>query len=88
YLECDNGQTENCLVITDSFGQVMMPFLTYNYKQVHYYDTRYFDPAAVGGSVADMIEKYGIQDIYFVVGDLHSFDGSFIISGVNSQLGK
>lgn len=88
YAECENGETENCLVITDSFGLGFIPFLTTNYKQVHYYDTRYFDPAAVGGSVADMIEKYGIQDIYFVVGDLHSFDGSFIISGVNSQLGK
>jgi len=87
YAECDNGETENCLVITDSYGLSYIPFLTANYRQVHYYDPRYFDKQAVGGSLADMIEKYEIQDIYVVIGDLHSFDSSFIISYINSQLG-
>ena len=88
YAECDNGQKENCLVITDSFGLGYIPFLTDNYKQVHYYDPRYFNQEIVGYSVAQMIEKYEIQDIYVVVGDLHSFDSSFIISSANKQLGQ
>lgn len=86
YAECDNGETENCLVLTDSFGLGFIPFLTCNYKQVHYYDARYYDYAAVDFTVADMIEKYDIQDIYVVVGDLHSFDSSFILSNANKQL--
>ena len=87
YAECDNGQEENCLVITDSFGLGFIPFLTTNYGQVHYYDARYFSQDATGCTVAEMMEKYAIQDIYVVVGDLHSFDSSFILSSVNNQLG-
>jgi hypothetical protein len=55
---------------------------------VHYYDPRYFNQEAVGYTVAQMIEKYEIQDIYVVVGDLHSFDSSFIITSANKQLGE
>ena len=87
YAESDNGETENCLVLTDSFGLTIIPFLTQNYKQVHYYDPRYFDEEIVGGTVAQMMEKYNIQDVYVVVGNVHCFDSSFLISEANSQLG-
>ena len=86
YAEVDNDATENCLVLTDSFGLGYLPFLTMNYKQVHYYDPRYFDEATVGYTVAELIEKYNIQDIYVVVGDLHSFDSSFLLNYANQQL--
>jgi len=86
YAETDNDATENCLVLTDSFGLGYVPFLTMNYKQVHYYDPRYFNQDTVGYTVAEMIARYNIQDIYVVVGDLHSFDSSFILTYANEQL--
>jgi len=86
YAEVENEETENCLVLMDSFGLGYLPFLTANYKQVHYYDPRYFDASVVGYSVAEMIERYQIQDIYVVVGDLHSFDSSFILTNAKNQL--
>jgi len=87
YADSQNGQTENCLVLTDSFGLGFIPLVTTNYKQVHYYDPRYYDYYAVGATVAEMIEKHNIQDIYVVVGDLHSFESSFLLSQANEQLG-
>lgn len=87
YAACENAETENCLVITDSFGLGFIPFLTANYGQVHYYDPRFFEEAAVGYSVAEMIESCNIQDIYVVVGDLHSFQSGFLVTTANSQLG-
>lgn len=87
YVECDNGQTENCLVVTDSFGLTVIPFLTTNYKQIHYYDARYFDSSITGGSVSEMIEKYQIHDIYVIIADFHSFNSSFLIGQVNHHLG-
>lgn len=87
YVESDNGETENCLVVMDSFGLGAIPFLTQNYKQVHCYDPRYFDRETVGYTVAEMIAKYEIQDIYIIVGDIHSFDSGFLIRQVNEQLG-
>ena len=88
YAQCDNGQEEHCLLITDSFGLGYLPFLTANYSQVHYYDPRYFDQGYTGAAVAQLIEKYQIQDIYVVVGDLHSFNSGFLITTANSQLGQ
>lgn len=87
YTDSDNGEEENCLVLTDSFGLGFMPFVTTNYKQVHYYDPRYFDQGAVGASVAELIEKHQIRDIYVVVGDLHSFDSGFLLTTAREQLG-
>lgn len=86
YVECDNAETENCLVVTDSFGLTVIPYLTSNYKQIHYYDARYFDRNVVGYSVAEMIEKYQIHDIYVIVADFHSFDSGFVMGSVNGQL--
>ncbi len=86
YAASDNGETENALVLTDSFGLGFVPFVTTNYAQVHYYDPRYYNENAVGYSVAEMIEKYEITDIYVVVGDLHSFNSDFIIKSANNQL--
>lgn len=87
YVECGNEETENCLVVTDSFGLTVIPFLTQNYKQIHYYDARYFNKNITGGSVADMIEKYNIHDIYVIIADFHSFNSGFLISDVNYHLG-
>lgn len=86
YTVTDNGETENCLVITDSFGMCFLPFLTANYKEVHYYDARYYNYDSVGYTVAEMIEKHNIQDIYVVVADFHSFDSSFLITNANKHL--
>lgn len=86
YAECDNGKEENCLVLMDSFGLGYLPFLTQNYKQVHYYDPRYFNKDSVGYSVAEMIELYNIKDIYVVIGDIHSFNSSFLLSYAYNQL--
>jgi hypothetical protein len=54
---------------------------------VHYYDPRYFNAGVAGGSVSELIEMYGIKDIFVVVGDLHSFNSDFIYQAA-AQLGK
>lgn len=86
YTESLNGEEENCLVLTDSFGLGFMPFVVTDYKQVHYYDPRYFDEGKVGGNLTELIEKYNIKDIYVVIGDLHSFSSGFILDDALSQL--
>ena len=87
YAVSDNGKTENCLVITDSFGLPMVPMLATNYAQTHYLDTRYYKKSTVGYTVAEMMEKYNITDVYVIVGDLHSYGSSFITYDLSDQLG-
>lgn len=86
YVQCDNEETENCLVITDSFGLTVMPYLCHNYNQVHYYDARYYDYYTVGYNVAEMIEKYQIHDIYVIVADFHTFESGFLMTNANIHL--
>lgn len=87
YLECDNEQTENALVLCDSFGMTLMPYLTQNYKQVHYCDPRYYNAKLLGGSIAELMEKYQIQDVYVILASAHSFNYSFLITDLNKALG-
>ena len=87
YVVSDNGKTENCLVITDSFGLPFVPMVSTNYGQVHYLDTRYYSKSTVGYTVAEMMEKYDITDVYVIVGDLHSYGSSFITYDLSDQLG-
>ena len=83
----ENGQPEHCLVITDSFGLPVVPMLATNYSQVHYLDTRYYSEKTVGYTVAEMMEKYNITDVYMIVGDLHSYGSSFLTYDLPDQLG-
>ena len=83
----ENNQPERCLVITDSFGLPVIPMLTTNYSQVHYLDTRYYSEKTVGYTVAEMMEKYNITDVYMIVGDLHSYGSSFLTYDLPDQLG-
>ena len=87
YVVSDNGKTENCLVITDSFGLPFVPMVSTNYGETHYLDTRYFKKSAVGYTVAEMMEKHNITDVYVIVGDLHSYGSSFITYDLSDQLG-
>jgi len=77
-LRSDNGSTDNCLIITDSFGLAFVPMLSGQYREVHYYDPRYFNANVAGGSVADLIERYEIKDVFVVIGELHSFNSDFM----------
>lgn len=87
YTVSDNGKTENCLVITDSFGLPFVPMVATNYGQVHYLDTRYYSKSTVGYTVKEMMEQYNITDVYVIVGDLHSYGSSFITYDLPDQLG-
>ena len=86
YAVSDNDETENALVLMDSFGLGFFPCVVGNYKEVHYYDPRYFDKSVVGYSVSEMIKNNNIQDIYVVIGDLHSFESGFLLTTAESQL--
>lgn len=87
YIVGDNGLEENCLVICDSFGLAFVPMISTNYHETHYLDPRYYNYQTVGCTVQEMIEKYGITDVYVVVGDLHSYSSDFIITQLSGQLG-
>ena len=56
------------LVLCDSFGNAFTPYLLPYYEEVHMADFRNgsYSKSAVGGSIGQMIQKYGIDDVYIV----------------------
>ena len=58
----------SCLILCDSFGNAFAPYLLPYYNEVHMADFRYgsYSKTAVGGSIGEMIQKYGIDDVYIV----------------------
>ena len=64
---------KTCLVISDSYGLCAMPFFAEAYDRAILYDSRYYKKGEMG-SVADLIESWGVQDIYMIQGDTHFYE--------------
>lgn len=47
-----------CLVVKESFGNALIPFLADNYQTVHVIDYRYWT-----GNLADFVQENGVQDV-------------------------
>ncbi|MBE6765480.1 MAG: hypothetical protein E7546_06350 [Ruminococcaceae bacterium] len=78
----------NCLVIADSFGNVFTPYLTPYYDNVHMCDVRrdaYYSSGA-GGWIAWLIDKYEIDDIYFVMSQANDVDSDITCANMRHCL--
>jgi len=69
----------DALVIGDSFTTAFVPYLLPYYDSVHRADPRYNNSSVNGGTVSELIEYYGIDDVYIVL----SYDNG-VDSGISS----
>ncbi len=67
---------KTCLVISDSYGLCTMPFFAQAYDRAILYDARYYE-RYVMGAVSGLIESWGVQDIYMILGDAHFSEETF-----------
>ncbi|MBQ6018610.1 MAG: hypothetical protein IJL26_00385 [Clostridia bacterium] len=51
---------ESCLLVKESFGNALAPFLAYNYKYLYVIDYRHYT-----GSICTLVEEKGITDVVF-----------------------
>lgn len=68
----------SCLVIKESFGNAMVPFLTANYGEVHVIDYRYWD-----GSIVEFAKKNGIDDVIFL-NNISATRNKALVNSLNS----
>ena len=57
----ENPQDRNILVLKDSYGNAMVPFLAENYGNIIVVDTRY-----TSMNVCEMLADYDLTDILFI----------------------
>ena len=77
----DMEEGESCLLIKESFGNALAPFLTYNYKYVYILDYRYGYTTA-----AALVDKYGITDVFFC-NNISMTRASSQVSKLSSSIG-
>ncbi|MBR3873069.1 MAG: hypothetical protein IKJ26_02765 [Clostridia bacterium] len=63
------GSSRKALLISDSFGNVFLPYMLPYYGEVHMTDLRgsYFDKKEAGGTFTELLKYHGIDDIYVVL---------------------
>ena len=63
------GSQRRALLISDSFGNVFLPYLLPYYGEVHMTDLRasYFKESEAGGTFAELLRYHQIDDIYVVL---------------------
>jgi len=63
------GTDRKALLISDSFGNVFLPYLLPYYGEVHMTDLRssYFDEKEAGGTFTELLKYHDIDDIYVVL---------------------
>ncbi|MDD6143195.1 MAG: DHHW family protein [bacterium] len=68
-FETGFGSGRKALLISDSFGNVFLPYLLPYYGEVHMTDLRasYFDEQEAGGTFAELLRYHGIDDVYVVL---------------------
>lgn len=79
-----SGENKTCFVLADSYGLCTVPFFAEAYDRVVLYDPRFYTKKQLG-SVSDVIERYGVSDIYVMVGDTHTFFDDTFFASCNSQ---
>lgn len=63
------GNDRKALLISDSFGNVFLPYLLPYYGEVHMTDLRddYYDEKEAGGTFAELLRYHGADDVYVVL---------------------
>lgn len=59
-----NGQ--RILVIKDSFGNALVPFLLPHYEEIYIVDSRFYSIGATGKNILQFIEDNGINEVLFM----------------------
>ncbi|MCR4622339.1 MAG: hypothetical protein K5663_09705 [Clostridiales bacterium] len=83
------GTGRNCLVIADSFGDALAPWLFAYYDEVNMVDFRggAYDHMAAGGYIKDNIKRYKISDVYVVCSTANDTRKNNVIYWMRKYLG-
>lgn len=72
----DNKNGKKIAVVKESYGNAFVPYLTYDYEEVHVIDSRYFT-----GSLKEYMQENGITEILFL-NNIMSANNPFMVDGI------
>lgn len=63
--DADNGK--KIMVVKDSFGNALVPFLLPHYEEIYVVDPRFYSRYVTGQNIVEFVEDKGITEIAFVI---------------------
>lgn len=83
--EVPNGR--RILVVKDSFGNALVPFLLPHYEEIYVVDSRFYSIGAAGGNILQFIEKNEINEVLFV-NYMENVNWHKFMEGVEALMGE
>ena len=75
------------MVIKDSFGNALVPFLLPHYEEIYVVDSRFYSISAAGKNIVEFIKEKGIGEVLFVI-YMEDVNWHKFMSGVENLLGE
>ncbi len=74
------------LVIKDSFGNALIPFLLPHYEEIYIVDSRFYSISATGKDIKQFVQDNGIDEVLFVI-YMEDVNWQKFMNGVEGLLG-
>ncbi len=86
-IKTDIGNGKKIMVIKDSFGNALVPFLLPHYEEIYVVDARFYSIKATGKNIVEFAHDKGIDELLFVI-YMEDVNWHKFMSGVESLLGS
>lgn len=86
-IKTDVGNGKRILVVKDSFGNALVPFLLPHYEEIYIVDSRFYSIGATGKNILQFIEDNGINEVLFM-NYMESVNWHKFMEGVQALMGS
>lgn len=86
-IKTDVHNGKRIMVIKDSFGNALVPFLLPHYEEIYVVDARFYSIKATGKTIVEFAHDKGIDELLFVI-YMEDVNWRKFMSGVESLLGS
>lgn len=86
-VKTDVNNGKKIMVLKDSFGNVLIPFLLPHYEEIYVVDARFYNINVTGKNIVQFIEDKGINELLFVI-YMEDVNWHKFMQGVENLLGS
>jgi len=86
-VETDINNGRKILMIKDSFGNMLVPFLVPHYEEIYVVDSRFYNMNLTGKNIVEFVKDNGINEVVFCI-YMEDVNWQKFMSGVENMLGE
>ncbi len=86
-VKTDINNGKKILVVKDSFGNMLAPFLVPHYEEIYVVDSRFYNINLTGKNIVEFVKDNGINEVVFCI-YMEDVNWHKFMSGVENMLGS